>query len=301
MRLLKRILLFVLVSIVSFGALGMPLLAQEKKDGIGISPTKLTVSGDPGETLKGQFTVLNSGDTSIQYKVYVNDLNILNEDYEKTFEPVPGVTSPVSWITVPEGTKTLAPNGKAKLDFSIKIPFNAVPKGYYAVIFAETIEPEIDTAGVGRVKRVGSLVYLTVPGDTQEKGEFLGFKTDSWQKDLPLVSSIRIQNSGNVHFEVKGEMRLKDVFGNVIDKTDVSGTLLPQTIRNFKPELSPDHMVGLYKVEGEVKFLDQSETMSSGWILVASPIWVGLIVIVTIFWIVSIIFWLKKRGKRKRR
>lgn len=301
MRLTKRLLLFVFVTILTVGALGLPSLAQEKKDGIGISPTKLTVSADPGEKLKGEFVVLNSGDSPIKYKVYVNDLGIKNEDYEKTFEPLPGATSPVSWITVPEGTKTLAPNGKAKLDYSIAVPFNASPRGYYAVIFAETIEPEVDTTGVGRVKRVGSLVYLTVKGDSKEKGEFLGFKTDTWQKDLPLVSSIRIQNSGNVHFEVKGEMRLKDVFGNLVDKTDVSGTLLPETIRNFKPELSPDHMVGLYKVEGEVKFLDQTESMSSGWILVASPIWVGLIVIVTIFWIVSIIFWLKKRGKRKRR
>ncbi len=301
MSLIRRLVLFLFVSVIGIATLNVSLLAQEKKDGIGISPTKLIATVKPGDSLKGQFVVLNSGDTTIKYKVYVSDLSVKNEDYEKVFEPVPGVTSPVSWITVPEGTKTLAPNSQVKLDYSISVPFNAVPKGYYAVIFAETIEPEVDATGVGRVKRVGSLVYLTVPGDSQEKGEFLGFKTDSWQKDLPVVSSIRIQNSGNVHFEVDGEMRLKDMFGNVIDKTDVSGTLLPQTIRNFKPELSPDHMVGLYKVEGEVTFLDQTEKMSSGWILVASPVWVGLIVVVTIFWIVSIIFWLKKRGKRKRR
>lgn len=299
MKLQKKILLGVLVTIMSLTTLGTSLLAQGTKDGIGISPTKLVIDGDPGEKLTGQFTVLNSGDEVIKYRVYVNDLNVKNEDYEKIFEPLPGITSPVTWFSVPEGERTLAAGAQEKLDYSITVPFNAAPRGYSAVIFAETAEPEIDTTGIARLKRVGSLVYLTVNGDTTQKGELLSFDTAMWQKHLPIVPSIRIQNAGTTHFEVDGEVRLKNVFGKEVDKASVTGTLLPQTIRNFKPELSPERSVGLYKVEGEVKFLDQTESLKSGWILVAPPLWIALVLAVIAIWIVVIVAWVKRRGKRR--
>jgi len=281
---------------------GVPLHAQgEEKEGIGISPTKLTVDASPGETLTGKFTVTNPGTTPVEYRVYVKDLSIRNEDYEKDFEPIAGAVSPVSWFKVPSTVASLAPNEQKELDYSIAVPKDAVPRGYYAVIFAETVPPKAAATGVARVKRVGSLAYVTVKGASVEKGELLGFAVPGWQSKRPIKSTVRVQNEGNVHFEATGNVRLKDILGRTVSQTDISGTILPATIRKFRPELKLAQPFGLYRVEGDVTFLGKTTPLDSEWVMVGSPFWMVLWVAIIIGWAVVLIRWIKRRAKRKKK
>lgn len=281
-------------------ALSFPALAQEERDGIGISPTTLKLGLNPGEQISGSFKVLNVGTTPIKYRVYVSDFRINNEEYEKNFDPAPTVSSPVSWFKISGGTKELAPNDNADFKYTISIPANIVPRGYYAAIFAETLPPQTSTTGVARVKRVGTLVYLTVKGGSVEKGKFLSFDTKSWYHQKPVKSAIRIQNDGNVHFDVQGDIQLKNVFGKTVSQTNIQGTLLPATIRKFQPELTVNQPFGIYKVEGNVKFLGQAHKLGPRWILVGSLLWIGLVIILFIVWVVALIYWIKRRGRRKK-
>lgn len=276
------------------------LTAQEKKEGVGISPTKLDVNADPGEQISGKFTVLNPGDEPVEYKVYVKDFSVRNEEYEKDFEPVPGAVSPVDWIQVPDGVRTLEPGEQQELDYTVAVPADAVPRGYYAVIFAETDQPEIDATGVARIKRVGALTYLTVNGGSVEKGQIASFDVDTWQKDRPITATLRVQNDGNVHFETKGKLRLRDVFGRTVSRTEINGTILPATIRKFTPKLELGMPFGLYKIDGDVTFLDKTESLSEKWVVVGSPFWIGLWTLIIVGWAVVLIRWIKRRVQRKK-
>jgi len=302
----KRLLPILAVTVaVSFTLPGWPLLAQgqqPEREGIGISPTKLTLDADPGEQLTGKFTVINTGNTPVNYRVYVKDFSIRNEAYEKDFEPIPGAVSPVDWIKVPGDTKKLAPEGQADLDYTVSVPKDAVPRGYYAVIFAETATPEgADATGVARLKRVGSLVYLTVNGGSIEKGTVASFEAKGWQRDRPVTASLRVQNEGNVHFEATGKLRLKDIFGRTVSTTDISGTVLPATIRKFSPELKLSQPFGLYKIEGDITFLGKPAELKSQWVVVGSPFWLGLWTVIIVAWAIVLIRWVKRRAKRKKK
>lgn len=290
-----------LVILVTASLLALPLSAQEEeKEGIGISPTSLKLEADPGEQVGGTFTVINPGDQEVDFRTYVRDFSIRNEEYEKDFEPIEGALSPVEWFQVDATTGTLGPREQRELTYSINVPQDAVPRGYYAVIFAETATPEIDATGVARIKRVGSLVYLTVNGGSVEKGSVVSLAIDRWQRDRPVQTVLRVQNEGNVHFDVANSLRLKDVFGRTISQTETSGTILPATIRKFTPELQLNMPFGIYKVEGDAEFLGQTTELSGKWVLVGSPFWVGLWSVILIGWTVVLIRWVKRRAKRRK-
>jgi hypothetical protein len=301
-RSIKRILpLIILIAVVSLSLTGLPLLAEEEREGIGISPTKLTLDADPGEQISGQFIVTNPGTKPVDYRLYVKDFSIRNEEYEKDFEPIPGAVSPVDWIQVPDGVKNLAPGVQEELPYTITVPTDTVPRGYYAVIFAETVTPEADATGVARLKRVGLLVYLTVNGGSVEKGKVVSFETKGWQSKRPVKTALRIQNEGNVHFATEGTIYLKDILGRTAAKTEISGTVLPATIRKFSPELKLNQPFGLYKIGGDVTFLGKKVPLAEKWIFVGSPFWLVLFVVIIVGWAFVLIRWVKRRVKRNKK
>lgn len=294
--------LFIVLTLVAAAVPNIAVYAQQnqpEKDGIGISPTKLTLDADPGETIKGSFLVTNPGTNEAEYSLSISDFVVTNEEYEKDFSPVEGAKSPVGWMTVAEGVQTLEPGAREEQEYTISVPEDAVPRGYYAVIFAETTAKDAETTGVTRIKRVGTLVYLTVNGGSVEKGEVISFGADSLQEDKPVKADVRVRNDGNVHFTARGTMWLKDMFGREVSRTSISGTVLPATIRKFNAELELSQPFGLYRLGGDVKFLDKTTELESKWVIVGSPFWIVLWAVIIVGWAVVLIRWIKKRVKRK--
>ena len=253
--------------------------AQQAKEGIGISPTFLDISGDPGQELKGQVTVINQGSETLRYKVYASDFKIKNEAYEKDFEPSPNTPSPVSWISLPQGPQELKGGGQATLNYSIKIPQSAVSRGYYGVIFAETLPSAPDATGVLRVKRVGTLLYLGVKGGLVQKGTVADYKVNSWQKKQPVTAELRLLNDGNIHLNAKGEVRLKNIFGKVASTDKIEGTLLPATTRKFSLELPSKPAVGIFKVAGTVDYGGKKTDLPSKWVMVLPPVYLVVLLL----------------------
>lgn len=298
---IKRILaLAVLLALATISTLPTSIAAQEDREGIGISPTRITPSVAPGGEKSGEFLVINGGTEPIRYRVYVNDFRVVNEAYDKNFEPLQSPDSPVSWIKVSDEVRELAAGAQEKIPYTVSVPSDVVPRGYYAVIFAETVPAEADTTGVARVKRVGSLVYLTVEGGSVEKGKFLGLQAAFWQRSPNIQAGLRVENSGNVHFAVEGEVTVKNIFGKTVHQESIASTILPETIRKFSPELPTSGPLGIYKIDGELRFLGESVNVGSRWVVVGSPFWIGLLVLLLVLWITSLRWWIKRRVAHKK-
>ncbi len=298
---IKRVMLIAAIAASGLSGLGNPLVrAQETREGIGISPTSLTLDADAGQELTGQVTVLNPGDETINYRLYASNFFIRDESYEKDFDRGDlEVVEPVSWFTLPESTRQLEPQEQEQVTYTIQVPADAASQGYYGVIFAETIAPEADTTGVERRKRVGALVYLTVNGDELRRdGQLVSFDTPRWLRQGPITADLRLRNDGNVHFPVTGEVRLKNALGRVVHTAEVKSIILPDTTRKLAVELPAGQPVGLYKVEGEVGYLDKSSDLGSRWVLVAAPLWLGIWLAGLAAFIVLVIFLGRRRGRR---
>lgn len=301
---IKRITLMLSVMAAGLVWSGLPFLhaqdAPEAREGIGISPTSLTLDARAGETIQGELTILNPGEKPIEYRLYASSFRVRNESYDKDFDVNdPELAEPIGWFELPEENRQLEPKGQEKIPYAITVPEGTASQGYYGVIFAETVAGEVDETGIERRKRVGSLVYLTVNGaDVRRSGKILSFEVPRWQKQPPVTADLRLRNDGNVHYAATGKVRLKNVTGRTIHEADISSTILPGTTRKISVQLPGAKSMGLYKVEGGVDFLDQSHTFGSRWVLLISPLWLGVwLAGLVLLLIVLILLGRRRRGR----
>lgn len=268
--------------ILALAAILAPVLVwaeETAKEGIGISPTTVFVTVDAGQTKTGNITVTNEGAGPVDVRLYASNFKVRNEDYDKVFElpASAGRVSPANWFTMGASTTSLAVGEQKKIAYTLKVPASAAAGGYYGALFAETKAAKPDATGVVRIKRVGALAYITVNGELKKGGKIESFKVNRWQQQPPVQSELRVSNSGNVHFEVDGKLRLRNLFGGKVSEAPIKGVVIPETTRRFKLELATGQKIGLYRVEGELSYLDRQEVLGPKWVLLASPLWLGLL------------------------
>lgn len=137
---------------------------------MGVSPIKHEMIVNPGQTIAKTITFYNNAD--IPYNLYLSSEDCrADTDYgTPKCSQKPNVDGdPIyasTWITFSGPTSfTVPPNSEYTVNFTIQAPTNAVPGGHYGAIFFNnpTVNPTDNS--VTMLKRIGTLLLLTVPGD----------------------------------------------------------------------------------------------------------------------------------------
>jgi hypothetical protein len=221
------------------------LFPMGKAFALTISPPVRELFGEPGKTISGVIKLYNETKEDIKVYPSTNDFTAKDgEGGEPSFIPSEegGVKDLASWIKLPaEGVeiKTLEWQNAA---FDIVIPENAEPGGHYAAVFFSPSKEEVGGPGaVGVNYQTGSLILLTVAGETKEEGlikEFSMRAKKIFYDSLPVFFELRIENLGNVHFKPGGYLEIRNMLGQkVTDKpvldTNSGGNVLPHSIRRY--------------------------------------------------------------------
>ena len=144
--------------------------------------------------------------------------------------------------------------------------------------------------------RIGSLFFVKVNGEMKEVGVLESFKLD----DGSFIIDFR--NSGNIHLNPYGVIKVYDIFGRQIDQMEIDPYYaLPGALRNRKIDWQDfvDLAVGRYKAElslnrGYKDIIDQAEIVF--WINPTLIIIVGAIAgLLLAFFIWMIISFIKKK------
>jgi hypothetical protein len=218
-----------------------------------LSPAKITLSADPGETIETKISVRNDLDQTTTYYSSVEQYTVKGGE-----EPVflPAEFGLPTWIDVQKEI-TLAPKERVEIPVLIKIPKDAPPGGHYAAIFWQTASPQ--GGGVGIVTKVGTLVLLEISGEVNESGEVLNFKAErKFFTHLPVNFSFDFKNTGNVHIAPQGKIYIKNLFGKTVASLTVNPGgfhTLPQTTRSFYSQ-SWEPEKGMPKIEGKGFFAE---------------------------------------------
>jgi len=279
-----------------------PGTAQAASQGIGISPTSQEVKLNPGGTTSGTLVVINDGDSDITYKVYATDYQVHDENYHGDFtnEGKSPVLSAVSWFKLPSGALVVKSRQEQNLSYTITVPPGAAVGGHYAAVFIETIPPPPTpgSARINRIDRVGSLFYLAVGGGLHSGGMVLPLTVPLLQSQSPVIGSLSVKNTGNVHFQADVQAQLSDPFGKVGKPMAERGEVLPSTTRRFDISLPSSSPIGLYNVSVTVRYLDKSVTQSH-WMLLM-PRLTFIIVSTTLLAALIMGFWQVMRRTRRR-
>lgn len=272
--------------LVFLATLGLtPAVAHAVPQVITLTPTSVSPVIKPGGTYTGSFQVLNQGDTSYKFLAYPTPYRVSGEDYTPEFTFLPTAPNAGSWLNFSAPGGYMTPGQSTTINYTISVPENTQPGGYYAAAFAETQLP-VKANGVTVNERVGELFYIQVAGPVVKKGEFLSWQSGFFQKP-PLTSYLRIKNDGSLHFPAKIQYQVKDVFGHAKYTLNTNKELLPQTIRKITMPWNKTPSIGLFKVSGTVSFLDQNKPLPTKWVLVMSQkvrlIILALILFLTLF------------------
>ncbi|MDP2703932.1 MAG: hypothetical protein Q8P01_01790 [bacterium] len=226
--------IFPAVLILAFGLIFIqPVLA------LTISPVRMEIAGDPGQTLRGEIELFNEqGETKTFYSSAAN-FEARGDSGAPYF--LPDTTKGLaSWITIQDNVVLKADERKI-IPYTIQIPQGVEAGGYFAAIFWGTSPPgrqggeQVSVSG-----KLGMLILLSVKGELKEGGGLLDLKIDEGGRvasSFPITFAYRFSNDGSERVKPTGELKIKNLFGfttATLDANSGNGNVLPGSIRKFK-------------------------------------------------------------------
>lgn len=207
-----------------------------------ITPVRLEIQGDPGQTLTQQMTLMNESKQDVVYYSSYSNFEAQGETGSPTF--VNAKDDIGTWMSAPDSVN-LAPGQQKIVTVTIAIPKDAEPGGHFGAVFWGNV-PNTPSAG-GQVSigsKTGLLVLLSVNGDVKEQAGLVDFKLHNdkhFYKDLPVGFQYRFSNQGGDRVKPSGSVVIRSILGWTVKKVNANefgGNVLPGTTRRFTPEWS---------------------------------------------------------------
>jgi len=100
------------------------------------------------------------------------------------------------------------------------------------------------------VSRIGTLFFITVPGDIEKEGELKKFSTGNdqkWYDAGPVNFQILYENTGSIHVNPYGELRITNMFGEEVGFVEIEPWFtMPKSVRLREISWNRDFLYGKY-------------------------------------------------------
>lgn len=237
-----------------------------------VEPAKIELFADPGEVITKNVTIINRIEGRSTFTLSLEDF-VGSDDPSVAVKLLGDEVSRYSFRDniVPEINKIdLAFGEKAVIPITIRIPETASPGGYYtSVVIAHAPSDDGgEITGAKTVSRVAQLLFVRVNGDVIEDGslkDFVVSPTGFLHFRGPLTFNILFENRGSVHLAPYGYIRIKNLFGSVVDQIPVDAYYsLPQSQRYRQVEWNEGMRFGYYTATLELnKGYREAETIET--------------------------------------
>jgi len=223
------------LAIILFFGIGLMLI--QPVFALTISPVRMEISGDPGQTLGGTIELFNEQDETKTFYSSTANFEARGDSGAPYFLPDTNKGF-ASWIKVQESID-LKTGERTKIPFTIQIPAGVEAGGYFAAVLWGTSPVGQQGGQVSVSGKLGVLILLSVSGETKEGGGLLDFKIEEggrFVNALPIKFVYRFSNDGSERVKPSGELRIKNLFGfttAILNANLSSGNVLPGSIRKF--------------------------------------------------------------------
>jgi hypothetical protein len=284
-----------------------------------ITPPLININMNPGEAWPSSIKVTNNSSTAIRvfpqtidFKsgdeggvefMFPDNNSIEDSDAIKKF-------SLSQWLKINGEEVEVGPNSSLDIPFVIELPPDAEPGGHYAaIVTGNKPAGQIQGSGIKISSMIASLILLNVAGDASEGGRIRQFSSDkNFYKQPEAKFILRFENTGNVHLQPKGEIKVINMFGTEKGRIKINqesnfGHVLPQSIRKWNFDWKTDDKItnmGRYRASLILSFgTSGKETVAQDiyfWVVDFKI--VGLILGGILFLILIIIFLIKRSIKK---
>lgn len=222
-----------------------------------VGPGKAEIEVKPGETVVFEISVANRISDGRVFDLTVEDMAGTDDATESVIllGDAKGPYTIKDYISFPEDSFTLKLGERARIPVTISIPADAEPGGYYGAVLLSTVRtdgieenPEAPRSPI--ITRVGTLFFLTVPGEVETAGETKALTQTNkplWYEKGPIKMNVLFDNSGSVHLNPYGEVRIHNLFGEEVGFIELEPWfVLPKSLRSREVSWDRGLLFGRY-------------------------------------------------------
>jgi hypothetical protein len=240
-----------------------PAGAATPSHSLRVSPVKVELTLDPGETARQTAKVQNQGDTTFTVNVDVADYSVLPDASFVFSDPGHESYSCAKWISIGPRYFRLVPGEVREYPIDVRVPLNAEPGGNYGcVLFSVT--SNAPKAGLTLNGRVGSLFLLTVSGaEPREEGVVGAFSVRKPLLSRQTDSQLTFVNKGNVHLNVIQTVAYTNFLGLPVGKVvSAPVTVLPGSKRYLQSRWMAPYF-GWFEARSSVNYGPRLDTYNA--------------------------------------
>lgn len=203
-----------------------------------ISPVKIEMTVDPGKTVHGEIELFNEQDEIKNFYTSYENFESHGDSGAPYF--IGKKDGLATWITT-DPSVTIGSGERILVPYTISVPSNAKPGGYFAAIFFGSKSPEsVEGGEVSIGGKIGILILLRVAGDVEESAGLIDFKTKNevrFFSTLPVSFEYGFNNTGGDRVVPRGEIKIKNMFrftSAEFPANENIGSVLPNSTRRFE-------------------------------------------------------------------
>lgn len=230
-----------------------------------VGPGKIELSIEPGESMTVPITVTNRTGELREFKLEIEDTAASREPGQTVtlLGDERGPYSIKDLISIPQYELRLAHNSRATIPVTITVPADAEAGGRYGSVLVKTvaIKSDIDSTQALRPQspieaRIGTLFFLTIPGETEKSGQLTEFNTipnQQWFQKGPIKFGIMFENTGSIHLTPRGSLSITNMFGQEVGFVQLEPWFaMPGSLRFREVIWNSEYLVGRYTATVEI-------------------------------------------------
>lgn len=276
-----------------------------------VGPGRIELSLHPGETVTDYVIVSNRISDGRLFNLTVEDIAGTDDGSQNVvlLGDIDGPNTLRDYVSFAVDSFPLNLNERARVPVTISVPANAEPGGYYGTILVNTIQVSEQTntqsARSPIRTRLGVLLFITVQGEAEVSGEVVGFSTKnnkSFFSKGPIPFALTFQNSGNVHLNPYGELRISNILGEEVGYVTLDPWfVLPNSLRVRDITWDRERLLGRYTVTASINRGYQNIIDTQSFVIWVVPWQLLLLVFVVILVLNLLWFWIRKNFEFKRK
>ncbi|MBI2465304.1 hypothetical protein HYV64_04130 [Candidatus Shapirobacteria bacterium] len=248
----KTLFFILFINLISYFVIpALPARAQSAT-GLSAIPPRLEVTIKPGETITKELKIRN--ESKIERIITTTSKDFIVTDSEGTplqldnLDESSNRWAASSWIHLSPSNFKLKPGETRSIMITIIAPDDALSGGHYSMILhSPKNESVLTETGSFIETNVGTLVYITVPGNIKEDARVTEFVAPGFSEFGPITFKTIVANLSDIHVTPAGSIAIKNWLGGKTADLPLNLTnIFPNTAREFENTLNHKWLFGRY-------------------------------------------------------
>ena len=303
-----KIILFLLIFSILYDLSSTISFAQSAA-GLSAIPPRLEITVQPDGSTSQVIKVRNESKEAKTVSVEIKDIVVTDNKGTPTIVSSSDESSnrwaASNWIQVSPSSVQLKPGETKSLTLTVMPPANALPGGHYAMVLhtPEGIST-MSSTGTSVQTKVGTLIYVTIPGDINQNALIQSFTAPKFSEFGPINFITTIKNLSDIHIQPVGAITIKNWFGRVTSRLSLQPqdnviNIFPYTTRDFQTTLNKKWLFGRYKASLQAVYGSNGGLITSTLFFWVIPWRLIILIAAAISIIITLIIISKKRPSKK--